>query len=134
MESPYFHRKTRQRQVILEELQKLNTHPTASELYDIARARIPNISLGTVYRNLDLLAEAGLILKIHVSGSQVRFDPRTDCHCHTRCVKCGRIEDIHGIDTESMQDQFREINGYEIHRMCLELVGICPYCQKRNEE
>ncbi len=132
MESLLFHRNTRQRQVILEELQKLNSHPTASELYDIVRARIPNISLGTVYRNLDLLAVAGLILKIHVSGRQVRYDPRKDCHCHTRCLKCGRIEDIHGIDTESMQDQFRDINGYEIQRMCLELVGICPDCRKQS--
>jgi len=53
-------RNTRQRQVVLEELRKLTSHPTAAELYEITRARLPKISLGTVYRNLEVLAENGV--------------------------------------------------------------------------
>ena len=67
-------RTTRQRQVILEELQKLQSHPTAAALYEIVRRRVPKISLGTVYRNLELLARTGLIRKLEFAGAEARFD------------------------------------------------------------
>jgi Fur family ferric uptake transcriptional regulator len=61
-------RLTSQRQVILEELKKVKSHPTANEVYDMVRKRLPRIGLGTVYRNLDLLAERGIIKKLEVGG------------------------------------------------------------------
>lgn len=70
-------RLTTQRQIILEELAKVKTHPTASELYDMVRKRLPRIGLGTVYRNLELMADSGMILKIEVGGTQKRFDATT---------------------------------------------------------
>ena len=63
---------TKQRKVILEELRKLKTHPSADEIYNIVRERLPRISLGTVYRNLEILSDAGVILKLDVAGSQKR--------------------------------------------------------------
>ena len=81
-------RLTTQRQIILEELSKVTTHPTASELYDMVRKRLPRIGLGTVYRNLELMAESGMILKIEVGGTQKRFDATTDEHYHIRCSRC----------------------------------------------
>ena len=68
-------RMTRQRMVILEELRKVKTHPTADELYAMVRTRMPRISLGTVYRNLDFLTESKEILKLESAGSIRRFDP-----------------------------------------------------------
>ena len=65
--------KTIQRQTICEELCKLTSHPTADELYDIVKKRMPQISLGTVYRNLEQLAECGVILKLETAGRQKRF-------------------------------------------------------------
>jgi len=65
---------TKQRRVIVEELKKLKTHPTATLIYELVRKRLPRISLGTVYRNLDLLAEAGIIQKLETAGTQKRFD------------------------------------------------------------
>ena len=70
-------RMTRQRAVILEELRKVKTHPTADELYSIVRERLPRISLGTVYRNLDFLTESKEILKLESAGSIRRFDGDT---------------------------------------------------------
>ena len=67
-------RLTTQRQVILEELGKVKSHPTANEVYDMVRKRLPRIGLGTVYRNLELMAESGMILKLEVGGTQKRFD------------------------------------------------------------
>ena len=87
-------RKTRQRQVILEELQAVTSHPTAVELYQLVRRRLPRVSLGTVYRNLDLLARMGLIEKKEHSGGEARFDANTAQHDHLRCVRCGRVDDL----------------------------------------
>ncbi len=87
-------RMTRQRAVILEELRKLTSHPTADELFHIVRARLPRISLGTVYRNLDFLADTGQILRLEVSGYTKRFDGNVMPHQHVRCIACGRVSDV----------------------------------------
>ena len=78
-------RMTNQRRIILEELRKVDTHPTVDELYTIVKARMPHISLGTVYRNLDLLAEMGEVLKMDSAGNMRRFDGRVEPHRHVRC-------------------------------------------------
>ena len=65
-------RLTTQRQIILEELEKVTSHPTANEVYDMVRRRLPRIGLGTVYRNLELMADSGIILKLEVGGTQKR--------------------------------------------------------------
>jgi Fur family ferric uptake transcriptional regulator len=65
---------TRQRKVILEEIRKTDSHPTADELYQRVRQRLPHVSLGTIYRNLETLAASGLIQKLEMGGSQKRFD------------------------------------------------------------
>ena len=68
-------RMTRQRAVILEELRKVKTHPTADELYSIVRERLPRISLGTVYRNLDFLADTGEIRRLEAAGTTMAIFP-----------------------------------------------------------
>lgn len=87
-------RMTRQRAVILEELRKTKSHPTADELYSIVRERLPRISLGTVYRNLDFLADSGEIRRLEAAGSTKRFDGDISWHQHVRCLRCGRIGDV----------------------------------------
>ena len=87
-------RMTRQRAVILEELRKVKTHPTADELYSIVRERLPRISLGTVYRNLDFLADTGEIRRLEAAGTTKRFDGDISWHQHVRCIHCGRIGDV----------------------------------------
>lgn len=73
-------RMTRQRKIILEEVRKVNTHPSADEIYEMVRLRLPRISLGTVYRNLEILSELGKIQKLQLSGSLKRFDWNTNKH------------------------------------------------------
>ncbi|MFZ5797754.1 MAG: transcriptional repressor [Desulfobulbus sp.] len=125
-------RLTTQRQIILEELAKVKTHPTASELYDMVRKRLPRIGLGTVYRNLELMAENGMILKLEVGGTQKRFDAITDTHYHIRCSHCGKVDDI---DTPVMDDLVREAaasSSYQVLGHHVEFSGICPACQKES--
>jgi hypothetical protein len=70
------HRMTHQRQVIFEEIMKMESHPTADEVYERVRKRLPRISMGTVYRNLDILTSSGLINRIEPGHSQMRFEGR----------------------------------------------------------
>ncbi len=124
-------RMTRQRRVILEELSKLRTHPTADELYKLVRRRLPHISLATVYRNLEILSEASLIKRIELSGPQMRFDPETKNHYHIRCMKCGRLDDMPGDVVIDLEERYESLTDYEITGCRVEFIGICPKCAKR---
>jgi len=121
-------RLTNQRQVILEELRKVKTHPTASELYDMVRVRLPRIGLGTVYRNLELLADCGIINKMETGGEQKRFDGNPGPHYHIRCKTCGRVDDIDIPRLEDLDGQAAENCSYDIQGHHIEFIGTCADC------
>lgn len=125
-------RLTTQRQIILEELAKVKTHPTASELYDMVRQRLPRIGLGTVYRNLELMAENGMILKIEVGGTQKRFDAFTDPHYHIRCSACGKVDDMEVPVIDELVNSAAQNSPYQILGHHVEFTGVCPRCQKKH--
>lgn len=124
-------RNTRQRQVILEELRKLTSHPTAGELYQIVRERLPRISLGTVYRNLELLTSNGAIQKLQISGTVARFDGNPARHNHIQCTECGRLGDLHDIPADPLAGAYSEVAGWEIAGYRIEFIGVCPECRKK---
>ena len=127
-------RNTKQRQVIIEELVRLDTHPTAAELHAIVRRRLPRMSLGTVYRNLDLLVQLGVIKKIEGGGGQARYDGDLAPHCHLRCVVCGRVSDVplpsHDRDDQWLEQAARLAQG-RVLDVRVELMGICCECDGR---
>lgn len=124
---------TNQRRIILEELNKLHTHPTANELYEAVRKRLPHISLGTVYRNLEFLSELGMIQKLEMAGTQKRFDGRIENHYHIRCIQCHRVEDV-PIDPISDIDQaLKGVSDYDVLWHKLEFVGLCPNCKSKRK-
>jgi Fur family ferric uptake transcriptional regulator len=121
-------RMTRQRRVILEEVQKVHTHPTAGEVCDMVRRRLPRISLATVYRSLDALAEQGLLRKLEMGGAQRRFDADLYSHQHVRCVLCGRVENVE-VDLPPEVALPRQNRGFEVTSCAIEYLGVCPDCQ-----
>ena len=125
------YRMTNQRQVILEEIRKVNTHPTADEVYEMVRKRLPRISLGTVYRNLEILSTCGLIQKIGPVSSQMRFDGITKNHYHLRCIYCGKVEDAPIETVDELENAIREKSDYSIIGYKLEFIGICPKCREK---
>jgi Fe2+ or Zn2+ uptake regulation protein len=127
-------RMTRQRKIILEELQKVNTHPSADEIYEMVRLRLPRISLGTVYRNLEILSELGKIQKLQLSGALKRFDWDTSKHYHIRCVRCNRVDDAPIAPLNQIEDELYESTVFEIIGHNLEFVGLCPECSKKNSK
>ena len=126
-----FQRQTRQRQVILEELGKLKSHPTAAALYELVRRRLPSISLGTVYRNLELLSANGLIGKLELNGAHCRFDGNTEPHDHIRCTCCDRVDDLQPVALDAITLAGQDWAGYEVQGRRLEFFGVCPQCRNR---
>ena len=125
-------RMTRPRKVILEELRKVNTHPSADELYEIVRRRLPRISLGTVYRNLEILSESGDIQKLEPGCSLKRFDGNPSEHCHIRCVRCDRIADASMVPDLEIDLQRVNSTDFEIVGHRLEYLGVCPICSDKS--
>lgn len=85
---------SRQRESIKEFLRTRTDHPTADVVYENMKLIYPNISLGTVYRNLSLLADLGEIKKLSSFAGADHFDGRTERHCHFMCIRCERIIDL----------------------------------------
>lgn len=124
---------TTQRRVILDELRKLKSHPTADELYAIVRSTLPQISLGTVYRNLEQLSASGTIQKLELAGKQKRFDGDVKRHYHIRCIKCDCIEDIPDAEMVEIDLKLSEmIESMQLEGYRLELSGKCSKCNGKD--
>ena len=126
-------RMTRQRRVILEELRRVNTHPSADEIYEIVRKRLPRISLGTVYRNLEILSDSGDIQKLEPGSSLKRFDGNPSEHFHIRCVRCDRIADVPMLPDLKIDLERVNASDFEIIGHRLEFLGLCPQCSGKTE-
>lgn len=122
-------RNTPQRRVIHEELCRLDNHPTAAEIYNAVRVRLPRVSLGTVYRNLDVLHEDGLINRLDLAGNETRYDGTLKPHSHVRCTSCGRLADVYDPAANLSDSVPAELAGYHVTGHRLEFRGICPACR-----
>lgn len=125
-----FVRKTKQREVILRVLRGTKCHPTADWIYQEVRKEIPNISLGTVYRNLRGLTELGEILELNYGSTYSRFDGNTHPHYHFVCLNCGQVCDLdmavlHDLDKLAAAHSDFLVTG---HR--LEFYGYCKECRR----
>lgn len=125
-------RMTRQREIILSELKKVRSHPSADEIHDMVRKRLPRISLATVYRNLEILSEFGLIKKLETAGAKKRFDGTTVDHHHVRCIVCGRMADISRRPVMKFEEALDKASGYELTGYQIEFTGVCPKCGKED--
>jgi len=120
---------TRQRRALLDAIEKSHSHPTADEVHRIVRRRLPRISLGTVYRNLEVLADHGLLQKVELGSTQRRFDAMRGPHYHARCESCGRVEDVWLRPARGLERAAQRETGYEITGHRLEFVGRCERCR-----
>ena len=122
-------RKSKQKEAILRVLKRTSSHPTADWVYEQVRKEIPNISLGTVYRNLKSLQQEGKLLELDLAGTQGRFDARTDNHYHFRCEQCGRIFDVDGLVDGNLDERVTRKTGFKVSNHRLEFRGLCKDCQ-----
>ena len=123
-------RKSKKREKILEILRNTRSHPTAEWVYNEIRKEFPRISLGSVYRNLNVLIEQKLIKKVGTNESQERFDATTDQHYHFVCKSCNKILDIEKPVELDLDKEFEKNSSFKIAHHNLTFYGLCPACVK----
>ena len=127
------YRRSRQRERVLELLKNTGTHPTATWIYDRLKEEFPGLSPGTVYRNLGILIEQGLVRKIDFGSTFDRYDANTDPHYHFICERCGAIIDLGMPVNEELNRIVEKQTHHKATRHRIEFYGICEECAKKTE-
>jgi Fur family transcriptional regulator, peroxide stress response regulator len=125
------HRSSRQRQIVRQVLASSHDHPTAQTVLERARLQVPSISLGTVYRNLQLLVEQGLLLDRKIGKKPARYEGGRTRHYHVCCTECGVLEDLAVPYQEALDRRVERMVRYRLREHRMEFYGICPRCQAR---
>ena len=122
-------RKSKQKEAIFKLLKGTNAHPTAEWIYERVRREIPNISLGTVYRNLKLLKQEETISALDLTGTLSRYDGNAQSHYHFRCEQCGYIFDVDEPVNTEIDKKLAQKTGFKVAHHRLEFRGLCNDCQ-----
>ena len=112
-------------------MRNTRSHPTADQIYEEVRKDIPNISKGTVYRNLQVLQDDGAITELKLNDTLSRYEVKQESHYHFRCEKCGRVSDIDMPVNIELDQQVEKRTGLKISYHQLEFRGLCKDCQKK---
>jgi Fe2+ or Zn2+ uptake regulation protein len=118
-----------QRELIVNILKNRKDHPTADMVYESARKKEKNISLGTVYRNLKLLAEEGVIITLETVDKKIHYDGDTSRHSHFICTKCGKIIDL--FKPSETPNELKEMGLAVTGEKCV-YYGLCKDCDIKN--
>ena len=129
MDIPRTGKMTHRREVILEELRQLESHPTVEDVFMCVRRRLPKISMATIYRHLEVLSQMGVIRKLESRGVQRRFDATADQHYHIRCTRCERVDDVPWEPVVELEQALHDRCHYQVTGHWIEFSGICPECQ-----
>jgi|SRR5690625_4624271 len=121
---------TPQRHAVLEYLLTSQSHPTADEIYKALESKFPNMSVATVYNNLRILKELGLVKELTYGDNSSRFDSSTDEHYHIICEDCGKIVDFHYPTLDEIESLAEKVSGFEISHHRMELYGVCNDCSQ----
>ena len=122
---------SKNRDLILEKLRGVDTHPTAEEVYFMVRSEMPCIGIATVYRNLDQLCESGSILRLE--GDVKRYDGNTCDHLHVRCPRCDRVFDVDAGKLMESYNEFRNESNSMGLGIKVEFVKVCNQCNETKE-
>jgi len=126
---------TPQREIILDYLIKVDTHPTVEMIHDGIDARLPNLSVATIYNTLKLLVDKGLVIELPNDDGGVRYDFFGTPHYHAICENCGKIVDIYSNQYAEIVRRIRaetaDQTGYTVTGTQLEVTGLCPECQQK---
>ena len=119
------------RNTIQRDITLLGNHATADEIYAYVSQEHPRIGRGTIYRNLNILAEEGKIRKLKIPDGPDCFDHNCTEHHHMRCVCCGRLFDVDLKPLPKLDDLIRDPQGMELHDYHILFKGVCPDCRKQ---
>lgn len=120
---------TQQRAAVYGFLSRVDTHPTAEEVFLAVKREMPKISLATVYKNLEALVACGLASKLTYGDGAARYDIRIDHHYHSRCLKCGQVRDLEPTASAELPRLIKAPAGFRIEDYRIELTGYCRECK-----
>ena len=126
-------RMTPQRHAILEFLVVAKSHPTADDIYKALEGKFPNMSVATVYNNLRVFKEVGLVRELTYGDSSSRFDSNTSDHYHVICNDCGKIVDFLYPGLDEVETLAEHVTGFKVQEHRMEIYGTCPDCDKKNQ-
>ncbi len=121
-------RRTRQLTAVYEVVRAAHDHPTAEEVCERVRRQVPRISLGTVYRNLQKLAQARQVRVVPLAERPARYDAIVQEHDHFLCEGCGDVADLTQAVTRPSYAALRA-SGFQVRAHALTLYGLCPRCR-----
>ncbi|MEK3806029.1 peroxide-responsive transcriptional repressor PerR [Bacillus sp. FSL H8-0547] len=122
---------TPQRHAILEYLIQSMTHPTADDIYKSLESKFPNMSVATVYNNLRVFREVGLVKELTYGDASSRFDFVTTEHYHVICEKCGKIVDFHYPGLDEVEHLASHVTGFKVSHHRMEIYGVCGTCENK---
>ena len=120
---------TPQRLAIYDALCKTKIHPSAEMLFAELLPHYPGLSLATVYKTVDILRELGLVQVLNAGEDSFRYDAVVEEHAHIRCMKCNRVDDLIGLDTEDFMREASSRTDYQISGQQFYFFGMCPQCK-----
>ncbi|GEM01057.1 Fur family transcriptional regulator, peroxide stress response regulator [Halolactibacillus halophilus] len=123
---------TPQRHAVLEYLIEKETHPTADDIYKALEEKFPNMSVATVYNNLRVFKDIGLVKELTYGDVSSRFDYNTTKHYHVICESCGKIVDFHYPSLDEVEALAETVTGFEVSHHRLEIYGTCPDCKEKH--
>ncbi|MFD2703849.1 peroxide-responsive transcriptional repressor PerR [Salibacterium lacus] len=121
-------RMTPQRHAILEYLYETMNHPTADDIYKALESKFPNMSVATVYNNLRVFKNVGIVKELTYGDSSSRFDCVTTDHYHIICSDCGKIVDFHYPGLDEVETLAEQVTGFQVHDHRMEIYGSCRDC------
>lgn len=127
------YKRSKQRERILELLGQTEIHPTADWLYHKLKKEFPSLSLGTVYRNLNILVEQKRIQKLPFGSTHDRYEIIKNPHYHLVCKACGRVQDFDMPQYAEINKQAQKMSGFNISRHRIDFFGTCDKCQHKNK-
>ncbi|KAA1037660.1 peroxide-responsive transcriptional repressor PerR [Macrococcus equipercicus] len=125
---------TPQRQAVLNYLIEADSHPTADEIYKALAPQYSSMSVATVYNNLKVFKESGLVKELTYGDAASRFDFDSHNHYHIICSECGKINDFHYPRLDEVENIAEHITNFNVTHHRMEIYGICPECQQKAEQ
>lgn len=122
---------TPQRIAVYKYLQSTTEHPSAETIYNALQEDYPTMSLATVYKSLKTLVEVNLVQELNVGEGNFRYDGNVLSHPHIQCLSCGRVDDIHNLSFEDLNEKVSSYTDYEIVSNQVYFYGICKECKSK---
>ena len=125
---------TPQRHAVLDYLMNSIIHPTADDIYKALEGKFPNMSVATVYNNLRVLRENGLVRELTYGDASSRFECNLSDHYHIICESCGKIVDFHYPSLDEVESLAQKVTGFEVSHHRMEVYGVCGDCKELGEQ